>query len=171
MRGKLVDRERRIRKGLIQRVRQRRERSAKLASAPSDRVRTYLHAQEKWSNFMERHARLVHFVKYAALLFLNIFVTAYVFFVVEEYPLVDAFYGAVCTVSTVGYGDVTFRKPSSRLFASWWLLVTPVTTVYALNGMSSAFYIHLLGSSTIDTASRVEPSLLFKSASSAELEL
>ena len=40
----------------------------------------------------------------------------------EELPALDAFYCTIMSVTTVGYGDHTFKTYSGRLFAGLWLL-------------------------------------------------
>jgi len=139
MRSKLISNEKRLLKAIMNKMRSRRQFVEKMASSSRFR-RGYLHSKHMCNDFMESHSQLTSFVGYTGFLWINIFITTFVFYVIEDNPFLDALYGSICTVSTVGYGDISFTKPGSRLFAVWWLLVTPVNTIYALNGISNVFY-------------------------------
>eukprot|EP00242_Pyramimonas_sp_CCMP2087_P014447 CAMPEP_0198219874 /NCGR_PEP_ID=MMETSP1445-20131203/76556_1 /TAXON_ID=36898 /ORGANISM="Pyramimonas sp., Strain CCMP2087" /LENGTH=439 /DNA_ID=CAMNT_0043897443 /DNA_START=378 /DNA_END=1693 /DNA_ORIENTATION=+ len=65
---------------------------------------------------------------------MNIFITTMAFYLFEDYGFRESMYGAIATITTVGYGDVSFSRPGTRLFASFWLLVTPINTLFFING-------------------------------------
>jgi|AntRauMFilla1563_2_1112583.scaffolds.fasta_scaffold373489_1 hypothetical protein len=46
---------------------------------------------------------------------MNIIVTTCLFYFFEDYDLRESIYGAIATVTTVGYGDVSFSRPGTRL--------------------------------------------------------
>ncbi|XP_020599248.1 two-pore potassium channel 5-like [Phalaenopsis equestris] len=50
---------------------------------------------------------------------------------VEHLDLIDSFYLAVMSVTTVGYGDRAFRTLKGRVFASFWLLVSTLAVARA----------------------------------------
>ncbi|KAK4851218.1 hypothetical protein QYF36_013358 [Acer negundo] len=45
---------------------------------------------------------------------------------VEEMSFIDAFYCVCCTVTTLGYGDKSFKSKMGRIFAVFWILTSTV---------------------------------------------
>uniref|UniRef100_A0A7S0RGY6 Potassium channel domain-containing protein n=1 Tax=Pyramimonas obovata TaxID=1411642 RepID=A0A7S0RGY6_9CHLO len=79
--------------------------------------------------------RMRKLVQSLAGLVANVFITHMVFWIFEDYTFNQALYGALATVTTVGYGDVSFTKSGTRTFAIFWLLVSPLNTLYCINGL------------------------------------
>lgn len=86
-------------------------------------------------NISERRQLLVTCI---AKLMLMTSVTTGVFYFAEGYDFVDSVYGAVATLTTVGYGDVSFTRPGSRVFATFWLILSPIQAVYCIQGIVEA---------------------------------
>mmetsp|Transcript_18767 Transcript_18767/g.35764 ORF Transcript_18767/g.35764 Transcript_18767/m.35764 type:complete len:379 (+) Transcript_18767:157-1293(+) len=81
----------------------------------------------------------------------------------EEYEFVDALYGAVATITTVGYGDVSFSRTGTRVFATFYILIAPLFTVKLLGDIVNA---------VLDTQGKLERSrmkMLNKAMSKDEL--
>lgn len=57
------------------------------------------------------------------------------FHLIEGFTILDSFYLATETVTTVGYGDVTPKSTVGRLFAIFFMLVGGGTVLYALTSM------------------------------------
>ncbi|XP_062078830.1 two-pore potassium channel 1-like isoform X1 [Humulus lupulus] len=45
---------------------------------------------------------------------------------VENLDFVDAFYCVCCTVTTLGYGDVSFSTQGGRVFAIFWIMISTI---------------------------------------------
>ncbi|XP_030511024.2 two-pore potassium channel 1 [Cannabis sativa] len=45
---------------------------------------------------------------------------------VENMDFVDAFYCVCCTITTLGYGDVSFSTQGGRVFAIFWILISTI---------------------------------------------
>jgi hypothetical protein len=58
----------------------------------------------------------------------------------EDLDLVEGVYTSLVTMTTVGYGDFSFSRPGTRIFASIWLIVAPVATANCLNSLLTAIY-------------------------------
>lgn len=46
---------------------------------------------------------------------------------VEKLDLIDAFYCACVTITTLGYGDQSFKTKGGRIFAVFWILISTIT--------------------------------------------
>ena len=57
------------------------------------------------------------------------------FALIEDWTLLDAFYMAIITVSTVGFGEVHALSPAGRLFASFIIVVGLGTAFYTLTSV------------------------------------
>lgn len=57
---------------------------------------------------------------------------------VEELDWLDSFYLSVMSVTTVGYGDRTFKSLPGRIFASMWLLVSTLAVARAFLYLAEA---------------------------------
>lgn len=68
-------------------------------------------------------------------IFLVITFGAFSFHLIEGYSLIDSFYLATETVTTVGYGDFTPKSTFGRLFAIFFMLVGGGTVLYALSSL------------------------------------
>eukprot|EP00976_Prorocentrum_cordatum_P087133 1186780-Prorocentrum_minimum.AAC.1 len=66
---------------------------------------------------------------------MNVLITHMVFWNFEDYSFAKSLYGALATVTTVGYGDVSFTRTGTRIFASFWLLISPLNTLYSIQGL------------------------------------
>ena len=55
----------------------------------------------------------------------------------ERYDLVDSFYMAVITLSTVGYGEVHELSKNGRLFSSFYIIMNFGLLAYIISGISS----------------------------------
>ncbi|HET6670532.1 MAG TPA: potassium channel protein [Pyrinomonadaceae bacterium] len=72
-------------------------------------------------------------IRYAVLAVLvAVAVGTFGFSLIEEWPLLDSFYLATQTVTTVGYGDVTPQTVLGRAFATIFMLVGVGVVLYAL---------------------------------------
>ena len=60
------------------------------------------------------------------------------FFLIENFTLLDSFYLATETVTTVGYGDVTPKSAGGRIFAILFMLIGVGTVLYALTVLAQA---------------------------------
>ncbi|KAB1215112.1 Two-pore potassium channel 1 [Morella rubra] len=60
----------------------------------------------------------------ATILLVDVIVGCIVLVTVENLRFVDAFYCVCITVTTLGYGDVTFRTKGGRVFAVFWILTS-----------------------------------------------
>lgn len=61
------------------------------------------------------------------LLLVLIFVGTTFLATVEKLELIDAFYCACVTITTLGYGDQSFKTKGGRVFAVFWILISTVT--------------------------------------------
>lgn len=62
------------------------------------------------------------------------------FMYIEEYPLLDAFYMTVITISTVGFTEVRALSPEGRLFTSLLIMVNIVIFTYAITNLSTFIF-------------------------------
>eukprot|EP00959_Pyramimonas_sp_CCMP1952_P393240 8239339-Pyramimonas_sp.AAC.1 len=137
LRGGIIAREKKMLKAIMRRMQAKAAQAKNMAECRSPMLKRMLFFKNSCIGFIETHRTKFTVLGYVGFLWVNIFITTFVFYVIEDYPFSEALYGSICTISTVGYGDISFKKPGSRLFAVWWLLVTPVNTIYALNGISN----------------------------------
>ncbi|XP_059444527.1 two-pore potassium channel 1-like [Corylus avellana] len=61
------------------------------------------------------------------LLLVLIFVGTTFLATVEKLDLIDAFYCACVTITTLGYGDQSFKTKGGRIFAVFWILISTIT--------------------------------------------
>ena len=71
-------------------------------------------------------------------IFVAISFGAFGFFFIEGFSLLDSFYLATETVTTVGYGDVTPKSPLGRVFAIAFMLIGVGTVLYSLTVLAQA---------------------------------
>ena len=55
----------------------------------------------------------------------------------QDHNLVDAFYGASMSITTVGYGDMRFRTLQGRALCTVWLLLSAAVTATAVAVLAS----------------------------------
>lgn len=60
------------------------------------------------------------------------------FLLIENFSVLDSFYLATETVTTVGYGDVTPKSPAGRIFAILFMLIGGGTVLYSLTILAQA---------------------------------
>lgn len=70
-----------------------------------------------------------------AAIFFAITLGAVGFHLIENYSLLDSFYLATETVTTVGYGDLSPKSSGGRIFAIFFMLIGGGTVLYALSSM------------------------------------
>src|SRR5579871_866801 len=58
------------------------------------------------------------------------------FVVIEHYPVFDAFYMTLTTVTTVGYGEIHPLSPAGRVFNSFLILFGVITILLAVGAMT-----------------------------------
>lgn len=73
-----------------------------------------------------------------ATVFVSVAVGTTVMHRMERHSWMDAFYGTVMSVTTVGYGDHTFKTLKGRLFAAVWLLLSTLAVARAFVYLTEA---------------------------------
>ena len=58
---------------------------------------------------------------------------------VEEFNLIDAFYCVCVTITTLGYGDKTFKTKGGRVFAVFWILLSTISLAQLLCYITELF--------------------------------
>ena len=118
--------------------------SSELSSSPSQRRLRRLGSMNSQSSELARHKRAearrlyVHdLLEVSISLTLVICVFAFVVHYNEGWGLLDSFYWSVVTVSTVGFGDMTPDKTSTRAVVAWLLIFFVAVWARSVAKMSS----------------------------------
>src|ERR1700730_19174222 len=83
---------------------------------------------------MERLLRRLAFI--AGLILLTLLMGTVGFTVIDHYPLFDAFYMTLITVSTVGYAEVQRLSHAGRIFNSFLIFFGVTIMLLAVGGMT-----------------------------------
>ena len=59
---------------------------------------------------------------------------------VEDFTAIDAFYMAIITLSTVGYGEVEGLSQEGRLFTSFYIMANMIFLAFGLSTLAGAFF-------------------------------
>jgi len=68
----------------------------------------------------------------------NLFLGMIVFTQLENHTFIDGFYFACVTLTTVGYGDLTFETQAGRVFAIFWIISGTISMARMLSAVIDA---------------------------------
>ncbi len=61
------------------------------------------------------------------------------YFTNEDFTYIQALYWTVCTMLTIGYGDLSLTNESSRVFSTWFIWLCVIVYVMAITNIMTTF--------------------------------